>query len=391
MFGSQVIDVAIGMVFVYLLLSLVCSAANELIETFLKNRAKKLEAGIRSLLNNDALADQIYKHPLVSGYFDKRKPSYIPSRTFAQALLNVVAPSATADTVTSPNAVQAVRDTVANLPDNHAAASIKDALLALIDDAQGDINKLRLNIQNWYDGAMDRVSGWYKRRVHIIIIILGLLITIGMNVDSIAIFRALSNDKALRESLVVAADAYAKANAQPTPSPSPASSPTSSPSPTPVNEPPGAAPPAQVPAGTVTPSASPTPDPCWEKECKDDKESEACKLKQKECTPCWAEECKGDENSARCKLKKNQCQLQALGLPIGWKPPHDPFPGLEFWKPGFLSAWKTQTYEHGWGWLLTALAISLGAPFWFDLLNKFIVIRSTVKPKEKSQEEQSKD
>jgi hypothetical protein len=31
------------------------------------------------------------------------------------------------------------------------------------------------------------------------------------------------------------------------------------------------------------------------------------------------------------------------------------------------------------------------AAFWFDLLNKFIVIRSTVKPKEKSPEEKSKD
>jgi hypothetical protein len=37
------------------------------------------------------------------------------------------------------------------------------------------------------------------------------------------------------------------------------------------------------------------------------------------------------------------------------------------------------------------LAISLGAPFWFDLLNKFIVVRSTVKPQEKSPPEPSKD
>jgi len=46
---------------------------------------------------------------------------------------------------------------------------------------------------------------------------------------------------------------------------------------------------------------------------------------------------------------------------------------------------------HFLGWLLTALAISLGAPFWFDMLNKFIVVRPTVKPKEKSPEEKSKD
>ncbi|HEX5705010.1 MAG TPA: hypothetical protein VFX97_17565 [Pyrinomonadaceae bacterium] len=370
MFGSQVIDVAIGMVFVYLLLSLVCSAANELIETVMKNRAAKLEEGIRSLLNDEGLANQVYNHTLVSGLYTKAKgkPSYIPSRTFALALLNIVAPDVTSPGAGS-NPVQAVRDTVSNLPANHAAAPIKDALLALIDDAQGDINKLRLNIQNWYDGAMDRVSGWYKRRVHIIIMILGLLVTIGLNVDSIAIFKALANDKALRDSMVAAADAYAKANALPTPTPSPS---TTQP---PGNSATGAAtqPPADstatpTPVSSPTPTQSPTPS-----------------------DPCWAHDCQADENSPKCKLKKNQCQLEKLGLPIGWRPPRDPFPGFMLWKPGVLGTWGTQIYEHGWGWLLTALAISLGAPFWFDLLNKFIVIRSTVKPKEKSQEEQSKD
>ena len=43
------------------------------------------------------------------------------------------------------------------------------------------------------------------------------------------------------------------------------------------------------------------------------------------------------------------------------------------------------------GILLTGFAISQGAPFWFDLLNKFMVVRSTVKPTEKSQEQPSKD
>lgn len=46
---------------------------------------------------------------------------------------------------------------------------------------------------------------------------------------------------------------------------------------------------------------------------------------------------------------------------------------------------------HGLGWLITAAAISLGAPFWFDTLNRFMIVRSTIKPKEKSPEEGSKD
>ena len=43
------------------------------------------------------------------------------------------------------------------------------------------------------------------------------------------------------------------------------------------------------------------------------------------------------------------------------------------------------------GWLFTAFAATLGAPFWFDVLNQIMVIRSTVKPHEKSGEEASLD
>ena len=32
------------------------------------------------------------------------------------------------------------------------------------------------------------------------------------------------------------------------------------------------------------------------------------------------------------------------------------------------------------GWLLAALAISLGAPFWFNVLNRVLAVRSTLKP-----------
>ena len=39
------------------------------------------------------------------------------------------------------------------------------------------------------------------------------------------------------------------------------------------------------------------------------------------------------------------------------------------------------------GYFTTALAAMLGAPFWFDTLNRLMVIRSTVKPKEKSPDE----
>jgi hypothetical protein len=397
MFGSTILDVAIGMAFVYLLLSFICSAANEIIEAGLKGRAKHLEAGIRNLLGDKGLAEKVYSHALVSGLFPnkKRKPSYIPSQTFALALLNTVFPdgvpaeeSPSGGPVANPLAT--VRETVANLPANNPAAPIQKALLALIDDAQGDINKLRKNLENWYDAAMDRVSGLYKRRVHIIIIILGFVIAVALNADSVSILKALANNKALRESVVAAADAYAKANANPSPSPSPSPSPTP-PKPTSTPGQTRDRNPSATPTPTPTPTPTATPNPCWEKECKENADSAACKLKKSECTPCWEEACKDDPNSPKCKLKKSQCELEGLGLPIGWTSADDKWPGFRFWEKGYLNDWYVEFWRHWLGWLLTALAISLGAPFWFDLLNKFIVIRSTVKPKEKSQEEQSKD
>jgi hypothetical protein len=51
----------------------------------------------------------------------------------------------------------------------------------------------------------------------------------------------------------------------------------------------------------------------------------------------------------------------------------------------------TAIYDHGVGWLLTAMALSLGAPFWFDTLSRIMVIRSTVKPRGKSGDDASGD
>ena len=84
-------------------------------------------------------------------------------------------------------------------------------------------------------------------------------------------------------------------------------------------------------------------------------------------------------------MRRTQCEIAGLGLPLGWHSETDP---RLSWNDRKLTE---HVQDHIFGWLLTALAISLGAPFWFDLLNKFIVVRSTVKPKEKSPEEKSKD
>ena len=83
-------------------------------------------------------------------------------------------------------------------------------------------------------------------------------------------------------------------------------------------------------------------------------------------------------------LENLNTQLSELQLTIGWPPTNSSGDPRAF--PRDSSVWFRI-----FGWFFTAAALSLGAPFWFDLLNKFMVVRSTVKPKEKSQDEASKD
>lgn len=86
-FGSTMIEVAIGVVFVYLLVSLLCSALNESLEAWLRYRARYLKHGIRQLLGDESLAKDFFDHPLVKPL--GTRPSYISARTFSLALWNI--------------------------------------------------------------------------------------------------------------------------------------------------------------------------------------------------------------------------------------------------------------------------------------------------------------
>ena len=300
MFGSEILDIAIGMIFVYLLLSLICSSVNELIERQLKNRATDLEAGIRELLDDHAgtgLVTELYQHGMVNGLFkgdynakDKSNlPSYIPSRNFALAIMSIVA---------SKDSAGNIQGAIAKIE----SSKVKNALTAMFEVAGNDVQKFRDSVENWFNSTMDRVSGWYKRRSQLIIFLLGFFAAAIININSITIANDLWIHKAERDAIVSATQGYLAAH----------------------------------------PAVSQT---------------------------------ERDQS-----LKANIEGIQSYGLPIGWNIslPKDNWEWFRF------ALWSLL------GWLITACAVSLGAPFWFDMLNKFIVIRSTVKPHEKSQEEQSK-
>src|SRR5262249_15532844 len=103
-FGSTVLDVAIGLVFVYLLLSIICTTINEWILGALKVRSKTLEQGIKQLLDNQpapalqkaeqtaaSFVSAFYKHPVITGMMrDSSHPSYLSARSFTTAVMDIV-------------------------------------------------------------------------------------------------------------------------------------------------------------------------------------------------------------------------------------------------------------------------------------------------------------
>jgi hypothetical protein len=311
-------------------------------EAFLKFRARDLEKGIGKLLNNEDLAKEFFDHPLIKPLGET--PSYIPARTFSLALWNLATTQAAAGKDAAAGVMQdltAIKALIASL-DDKKYRNIKVSLLALIDEAGGDINTARANIEGWYNDAMDRVSGWYKRRTHLILVVLGLLAAAFLNVDTINVTHALWYNDTLRSSVVSAAETYIKT----TPAP------------------------AAAPGQAAAPSDA----------------DEQAKV-------------------ARKKINDVRDEINQLGLPIGWVSQPDKkdkkYAGKQALYDKDVAAYEVDPRrfpEDGYGQFLkllgiflTALAVSQGAPFWFDLLNKIVVIRSTIKPHEKSPEQPSKD
>jgi hypothetical protein len=342
MFGSEVLDVAIGLVFIYLVLSLICSAACEVLESFWKRRAEYLQRGMSELFggaSGSALVKAIYDHPLVSSLFPGdyvegktgNLPSYIPASNFALALMDIVGPSQ-ADGVRSgaagatgpmpgpPFSAEAMRNAIQkNLGTNETA---RQALLTLADAAGYDPVKVRENIEAWYNSSMDRVSGWFKRASQFTILALGFAVSMAINADTISITNSLATDKAVRSSLISAAAEYVKR--------------------------------PEAPAGDSTPRLAAVPTEFTSN----------------------IPACQADLNSPDCRFQANLRQIRQSGLPLGWTATVSTFDPRHV--PQTLQDWLTKILGIG----LTTLAISMGGPFWFDTLSKLIVVRSTLKPAE---------
>jgi hypothetical protein len=187
--GSGILENAIGASFVYLLMAVFCSTVNEWISALLKARAGTLEATIRELLNHQSDAEgkdfltAFYAHPIVTAMMDHRQhPSYLPSGAFVTAVIDLVTPA-----THGPITFEALQKSLAALP----PGDVRTSLLALIQNAAGDLARAEGNVESWFNDAMTRASRSYKQRTAVWTVTIATVLTIASNADSIGMLRGL--------------------------------------------------------------------------------------------------------------------------------------------------------------------------------------------------------
>jgi hypothetical protein len=110
-------------------------------------------------------------------------PSYISSRSFADAVIDLVVPDAAGQ-----NTMTTISRNIDALP---AQLPLKSSLQALASSAGTDISRFRTGVEHWYDDHMDRVSGWYKRYVAKITLVIGAVLVLLLNINALTIGRTL--------------------------------------------------------------------------------------------------------------------------------------------------------------------------------------------------------
>jgi hypothetical protein len=268
---------------------------------------------------------QVQTHPLIKGTPSKL-PSYVPARDFATAMLDLLR-----DGSASP-AFSQVERTIAALPDG----DVKRILTAFVRDAAGDLDKLRARIETWFDDAMDRLSGIYKRFAQYFLLALGILIAVVLNIDSVHLAVALYQQPTLRAQIVAEIPSVVSRD--------------------------------QGTSGQGSSATTPAP---------------------------------GATGDPAADLQQAVQQMQSLALPIG-RPPCASFFGepdtaapaqpavpttLKTTGKPVVCASKAKYHDYAqwayWtvlGWLITGVAISLGAPFWFGLLQNIMNLRAAGAP-----------
>jgi hypothetical protein len=206
---SVVLEVAIGLVLLYYVLSLVVSYITSEIAKWMQMRAKDLELVLREQIQDPAAFVKFMNHPLIKNLQPKRaefsgkvwdaKVDKIPPATFSMTLFDIMAPDAA-----DGNKLEQIKNTIKGLPDGE----LKTTLNSLIDATVNDIQTARENVERWYDDMMQNVSRLYTQHARHIAIICALVVTLAVDGDSINVATQLWNQPTLRAAAAAKAEEY---------------------------------------------------------------------------------------------------------------------------------------------------------------------------------------
>ena len=292
MFGSQVLETAIGLVLMFFAIAFAASALVEIYSRLLSKRAKDLESTVGAMLAGSGVPDadvaaalnafkqtSIYQaaHAAAGKSVLRRKlrPSYVSAKAFSDAVSEMLADDGA----------------ITNMP-----AGLKKRLEPLVRETGADLIAMKVGLERWFDETMGRLEGAYKRWAMLWLALVGLLIAVAGNASTFDVAVKLWHDPATREAVVETAGRVTSAE--------------------------------QSPAGT---SAS-------------------------------------EINTVAGAVD----DLEQLGLPVGW----DDAAKQEWEDWSSPWSWSGSQLGTGLGWLLTALLVMLGAPFWFEVLTKLASLRS---------------
>jgi hypothetical protein len=211
---TVIIEVAIGIMFVWIMLALITSQIQEWVSQALSWKANMLEGSIQGLLGNDTeLRKKFYEHPLIQSLHTKgglRKPAGIPPDKFALVLFDVFMQAGSEESLFEKaeptfeklhKSILGMRES-SNLKRAEVAKSLDTLLMGLEDNfrrSNAGIAESRKRVEDWFDNSMERLRGSYIRRLQIFSILTGVLVAGILNADSVAIINKLWKDPLARQ------------------------------------------------------------------------------------------------------------------------------------------------------------------------------------------------
>jgi len=228
---DAILEVAIGLVFVWLVISVATMEGQNRIGNLLNWRADYLEKSIFSMLKDKTLVEKFYNHPLIlelakkdkegKAVVDKKgkakRPDYIPNPVFATAAFEVImnAGKEGADVPVDMMSIDQMKASMSSLVDKnpelaHVTHYIYPKMERIADDVDAKIAEYRKNTEGWFDNVMSQTSSWYKVRAQWLAFWIGLSVAVIINIDTIHIAQKLWQEPTARAVIVAQAQSAAQ-------------------------------------------------------------------------------------------------------------------------------------------------------------------------------------